>query len=222
MRRSTRAKGGPVAEGNVGGGTGMVCHEFKGGIGTASRVVREEEGGWTVGVLVQANYGRRELLRIDGARVGEAIPTTEIPAPYERPPVGSPPAADRAGAGSIIVVVATDAPLLPHQCARLAQRAGLGIARVGGTGGHTSGDLFISFATGNRDIPQPELGEDPRRTVDIRMLSDAFIDPLFLATIEATEEAIVNAMIAAETMTGIDGVTAHRLPHDRVRAMLNV
>ncbi len=214
------AGSGPVAEGNVGGGTGMVCHEFKGGIGTASRVVREEDGGWTVGVLVQANYGRRELLRIDGFRVGEAIPVSEVPAPYERPPLGWAPGSDPAGAGSIIVVVATDAPLLPHQCARLAQRAGLGIARVGGTGGHTSGDLFLCFATGNRDIPQPELGFDPRRTVELRMLSDSFIDPLFLATIEATEEAIVNALVAADTMTGIDGVTAHRLPHDRVRAIL--
>ena len=127
-----------------------------------------------------------------------------------------------ADAGSIIVVVATDAPLLPHQCARLAQRAGLGIARMGGTGGHTSGDLFICFATGNRDLPQPELGTDARTTVELRMLSDSFIDPLFLATIEATEEAIVNALVAAETMTGIDGVTAHRLPHDRVRAILRV
>ena len=110
--------------------------------------------------------------------------------------------------------------MLPHQCARLAQRAGLGIARVGGTGGHTSGDLFICFATGNRDIPQPELRQDPRATVELRMLSDVYIDPLFLATIEATEEAIVNALVAAETMTGIDGVTAHRLPHDRVREVM--
>ena len=216
------ASSGLVAEGNVGGGTGMVCHEFKGGIGTASRVVGVDEGGWTVGVLVQANYGRRELLRIDGVRVGEAIPVSEVPAPYERPPLGTVPAGDPAGAGSIIVVVATDAPLLPHQCARLAQRAGLGIARMGGTGGHTSGDLFICFATGNRDLPQPELGTDARTTVELRMLSDSFIDPLFLATIEATEEAIVNALVAAETMTGIDGVTAHRLPHDRVRAILRV
>ncbi len=215
------ARGGQVTEGNVGGGTGMICHEFKGGIGTSSRVVRSDEGGWTVGVLVQANYGRRELLRIDGVRVGEAIPVAEIPSPHDRPALGSPPIADRAGSGSIIVVVATDAPLLPHQCARLAQRAGLGIARVGGTGGHTSGDLFICFATGNRDIPQPELGHDARPTVELRMLSDSFIDPLFLATIEATEEAIVNALVAAETMTGIDGVTAHRLPHDRVRAILS-
>lgn len=214
------ATAGPVAEGNVGGGTGMICHEFKGGIGTASRVLAPAEGGWTVGALVQANYGRRDLFRIDGVRVGEAIPTSEVPSPHDQPAAGSAPGADRAGAGSIIVVVATDAPLLPHQCARLAQRAGLGIARVGGTGGHTSGDLFICFATGNRDIPQPELSDDPRRTVELRMLSDAFIDPLFLATIEATEEAILNAMIAADTMTGIDGVTAHRLPHDRVRAIL--
>ncbi len=211
---------GPVAEGNVGGGTGMICHEFKGGIGTASRVVGPDEGGWTVGVLVQANYGRRDLLRIDGVRVGEAIPITEIASPDAVPPAGVAAGAPVPGSGSIIVVIATDAPLLPHQCARLAQRAGLGIARVGGTGGHTSGDLFICFATGNRDIPQPELRQDPRATVELRMLSDVYIDPLFLATIEATEEAIVNALVAAETMTGIDGVTAHRLPHDRVREVM--
>ena len=208
------ARGGPVAEGAVGGGTGMVCHEFKGGIGTASRVVDEASGGFTVGVLVQANYGRRGWLRVDGVPVGEAIPTDEVPTPYsdieddeEAPPPGS---------GSIIVIVATDAPLLPHQCERLAQRAGLGIARMGGTGAHSSGDLFLCFATGNRTLPRTSFRSDPRVTADIRVLNDFAIGPLFDATIEATEEAILNALLGAETMTGRDGITAHALPHDRL------
>jgi D-aminopeptidase len=210
-----------VAEGGVGGGTGMVCHEFKGGIGTASRVVDAASGGFTVGVLVQANYGRRDWLRVDGVPVGEAIPTDEIPSPYgpgdEDTPVattiGRPPAP---GSGSIIVIVGTDAPLLPHQCERLAQRAGLGIARMGGTGAHSSGDLFLCFATGNRSLPRTSYRADPRVTADIRVLNDFAIGALFDATIEATEEAILNALVAADTMTGRDGITAHRLPHDRL------
>jgi D-aminopeptidase len=206
------AAGGPVGEGNVGGGTGMVCHEFKGGIGTASRVVDEAQGGWTVGVLVQANYGRREWLRVDGVPVGEAIPTSEVPSPYAPGDDDGPPA----GSGSIIVVVATDAPLLPHQCERLAQRAGLGIARMGGTGANTSGDLFICFATGNRELPHTTFATDPRLVVDVRTVNDHAIGGLFDGVIEATEEAILNALIAAETMTGRDGVTAFALPHDRL------
>ncbi|MDQ3127701.1 MAG: P1 family peptidase [Chloroflexota bacterium] len=211
------ARGGPVAEGGVGGGTGMVCHEFKGGIGTASRVVDEGSGGFTVGVLVQANYGRRDWLRIDGVPVGEAMPVEDVPSPYsavvddDSPPTEAPP-----GSGSIIVIVATDAPLLPHQCERLAQRAGLGIARMGGTGAHSSGDLFLCFATGNRMLPRTSFRGDPRVTVDIRVLNDFAISALFDATIEATEEAIVNALVAAATMTGRDGITAHALPHDRL------
>jgi D-aminopeptidase len=210
------AHDGPVEEGNVGGGTGMVCHEFKGGIGTASRVVPEASGGWTVGVLVQANYGRRELFRVDGVPVGEAIPTTEIPSPYDAVEEGGPVKAPPPGSGSIIVVVATDAPLLPHQCERLAQRAGLGIARMGGTGGNSSGDLFLCFATGNRGLPGITFAEDPRVAVDVRSVNDHVIDGLFDATIESTEEAILNAIVAAETMTGRDGITAHALPHDRL------
>jgi D-aminopeptidase len=208
------AVGGPVPEGDVGGGTGMICHEFKGGIGTASRVLPTALGGHTVGVLVQANYGKRAWLRVDGVPVGAEIGFDEVPSPYATasllasrlPPPGS---------GSIIVVVATDAPLLPHQCERLAQRAGLGIARVGGTGGNTSGDLFIAFATGNRP---PHDDEDRPKTLvyDVRAVGDGVIDALFDAVIEATEEAIVNALIAAETMVGRDGVTAHALPHDRL------
>ena len=212
------ASGGPVAEGTVGGGTGMICHEFKGGIGTASRVIDPIAGGWTVGVLVQANYGKRDWLRVDGVRVGEAIPTSEVPSPYDQ--VGRskslPP-----GSGSIIVVVATDAPLLPHQCERLAQRAGLGIARAGGTGGHTSGDLFIAFATGNR-LPLGTDDEDPLGlgTYTVRAVRDIAIDRLFDAVIESTEEAIINAIVAAQTVVGRDGITAHAIPHDRLREVM--
>jgi D-aminopeptidase len=213
------ATDGAVPEGNVGGGTGMVCHEFKGGIGSASRVVDAEWGGYTVGVLVQANYGRREWLRVDGVPVGEAIPVTEIPSPYaatedDDAPPGSRHASPAAGSGSIIGIIATDAPLLPHQCERLAQRAGLGVARMGGTGAHSSGDLFLCFATGNRRLARTSFRADPRLVVDIAGLNDFAIGPLFDATIEATEEAILNALVAAETMTGRDGITAQALPHD--------
>ena len=175
---------------------------------------RTDRGGHTVGVLVQANYGKRAWLRVDGVPVGAEIGVDEVPSPYDedpRPATGLPPA----GSGSIIVVVATDAPLLPHQCERLAQRAGLGIARAGGTGGHTSGDLFIAFATGN-DLPADDEDRPSTRTIDVRSAGPAVIDALFDAVIEATEEAIVNALVAAETMVGRDGLTAHALPHDRL------
>ena len=182
------AHDGAVEEGNVGGGTGMVCHEFKGGIGTASRSV----DGYVVGVLVQANYGRRERFRVDGVPVGKLI-GDRIPLP------------GRAGeAGSIIGIVATDAPLLPHQCDRLAQRAGLGVGRMGGTAAHSSGDIFLAFATGNDAL----AGEGE---LAVRMLSDTEIGPFYDAVIESTEEAILNAMLAAETMTGRDGNTVHAL-----------
>jgi D-aminopeptidase len=189
------ARSGVVAEGNVGGGTGMICHGFKGGIGTASRVV---DDGFTVGVLVQANHGRRERLTVAGVPVGELID-----APL--------PAGPGRGGGSIIVVAATDAPLLPHQCERLAQRAGLGIARLGAGGEHFSGDLFLAFATGNRGLPASDYGASPPLTVPLQMLSDGHITPLFDAVADATEEAILNALLAAETMTGRDGITAHAL-----------
>jgi D-aminopeptidase len=205
-----------VAEGNVGGGTGMVCHGFKGGIGTASRIVDDEAGGYTVGVLVQANYGRRQRLRVNGAAVGERIPPTDVPLPERSDPSATP----APGAGSIIVVVATDAPLLPHQCTRLAQRAGLGVARMGGAGEHWSGDLFIAFATGNRGIPSSEYGAPTVVDASLSMLSDAHITPLFYAVVEATEEAILNALLAAETMTGIDYVTAYALEPDRLLGAL--
>ncbi len=207
------AAGGPVEEGTVGGGTGMVCHEFKGGIGTASRVIAAEAGGYTAGALVQANYGKRRLAadrRRAGRRGDPGRRRCRVPgATGARPPAPSP------GSGSIIVVVATDAPLLPHQCERLAQRAGLGIARAGGTGGHTSGDLFIAFATGNR-LPTARDDEAPGSApYDVRAVGGSVIDLLFDAVIESVEEAIVNALVAATTVVGRDGITAHALPHDR-------
>ena len=200
---------GPVAEGGVGSGTGMICHGFKGGIGTASRVGGDRDGGFTVGVLVQANHGRRARLSINGVPVGRHVGPDVVPLPAD-------PADVSEGSGSIIVVIATDAPLLPHQCQRLAQRAGLGIARTGGVGEHTSGDLFLCFATGNRGMTPGELGRPGRLTVPLTMLSDAYITPLFDAVVEATEEAIVNALFSAETMTGRDGIIAHALPADLV------
>jgi L-aminopeptidase/D-esterase-like protein len=197
------ARGGPVAEGNVGGGTGMVAHRFKGGIGTSSRVLKKEDGGYTVGVLVQANYGRRDLLRIAGVPVGQEIADL-LP---KRGDAGD-------GSGSIIVVVATDAPLLPHQLKRLARRAGLGVGVVGGRGENTSGDLFIAFSTANPENSKME------GVAHIEMLPNERISPLMSETVNATEEAIVNALVAAETMTGVDGNTVYALPHDRLRAVL--
>ena len=204
------AAGGPVAEGSVGSGTGMICHGFKGGIGTASRVV-VEAGGATVGVLVQANQGSREQLRIAGYPVGQSISTAEVP---------SPGAFDREGAGSIIVAVATDAPLLPVQCARLAQRVGLGVARAGGLGENFSGDLFIAFATGNRGLPPNEIRDDVPLSLPVQMLANRWITPLFQAVVEATEEAILNALLAAGTMRGC-GTTAHGLDARRVVDVLS-
>ncbi len=204
------AADGPVAEGNVGGGTGMICHELKGGIGTASR----RAGEWTVGVLVQANYGTRELLRIDGVPVGQGISREEVPSPWDQ--VGE--VAGRLGpeGGSIIGIVATDAPLLPHQCERLAQRMGMGVARMGSYASHGSGDLFVCFATGNRDLSRGAGEDDPRGTVDVRMVVDEAINPLLEATVEATEAAVTNALLGAETMVGRDGITAHALDPDRL------
>ena len=195
------AMSGPVAEGNVGGGT-------------ASRRAAD----WIVGALVQANYGARELLRIDGVRVGEAIGRDEVPSPWDQVDA----LAERAGSegGSIIVVLATDAPLLPHQCARLAQRAGMGLARMGSYASHGSGDLFCAFSVGNRDLSRNAGEDDPRGTRDVRMVVDAGINPLLEAAAEATEAAIVNALLAAETMTGRDGITAHALPLDRLLEVL--
>ena len=208
------AESGAVGEGNVGGGTGMICHEFKGGIGTASRRVGE----WTVGVLVQANYGERDLLRIDGVPVGRAIPTSEVSSPWDE--VDALNARATAEGGSIIGIVATDAPLLAHQCARLAQRVGMGVARMGSYASHGSGDLFLAFATGNRGLSRNGGEDDPRLTVELRMVVDQHINPLLEAVAEGTEEAIVNALLAAETMTGRDGITAHALDPDRLVAVM--
>ena len=208
------AHGGPVTEGNVGGGTGMICHRFKGGIGTASRRLDSKDGGYTVGVLVQCNYGARPQLRIAGVPVGRQIPDL-LPC---REPCGSPRSARdprlAADVGSIIIVVATDAPLLPHQLKRVAKRAALGVGKMGGVGGNSSGDIFIAFSTAN-----------PRAAADtglagLAMLPNERITPLFEATVQATEEAIINALLAAETMTGADDLKVTALPHDRLREVL--
>ena len=206
------AHDGAVEEGAVGSGTGMICHGFKGGIGTASRVLSESEGGHTVGVLVQANHGRRERFAVNGVPVGRAF--DDIPLP------GAPAGASTQGAGSIIVIVATDAPLLPHQCTRLAQRVGLGVARVGGVGEHTSGDLFLCFATGNRGMTAGGIDEQAPHTFPLAMLADVYITALFDAVVEATEEAIVNAVLGATTVEGRDRIVAHALPGERLARVL--
>jgi L-aminopeptidase/D-esterase-like protein len=199
------ASSGLVREGNVGGGTGMTCHGFKGGIGTSSRKLAPGDGGYTLGVLVQANYGGRRSLMIAGVPVGREI--ADLKPLFRREPIP--------GSGSIIVVVATDAPLLPHQLKRLARRVPMGIARVGGMGGNGSGDIFIAFSTANPEAAQR------RELSNIERLPNDRMNPLISATIHATEEAIVNALVAAETMTGINGNTVYALPHDRLRQVLS-
>jgi D-aminopeptidase len=189
---------GPVAEGCVGGGTGMICHEFKGGIGTSSRLVEAGGAAFAVGVLVQANYGRREDLRIDGAPVGAKIGFDLVPSPWRSEPDG----------GSIIVIVATDAPLLPDQCRRLAQRATVGLSRVGGYGHDSSGDIFFAFSTGNH-LPAGERG-----ALEVGTLPSRSMDGLFHAVADATEESIANALCAAETTVGREGRVAHAVPLD--------
>ncbi len=193
------ARPGPVAEGGVGGGTGMICYEFKGGIGTASRRLAAKDGGYTVGVLVQANHGLRHQLRIGGLPVGREIRDGLVRSQ---------------DSGSIIIVVATDAPLLPHQAKRLARRAALGLARTGSVAGNGSGDLFIAFSTAN-----PRVG-DAEGLVSLSMLPNDRMGALFEATVGATEEAIVNALVAGRTMTGRAGNRVIGLPHDQVRAIL--
>jgi D-aminopeptidase len=219
------ASDGRVAEGNVGGGTGMICHRFKGGIGTASRKLSAEAGGYTVGVLVQCNYGQRSRLSVLGAPVGREIPDllpcntlaggAERLPPCARAGATAPEAAsDDNGSGSIIIVIATDAPLMPHQLDRLARRAALGVGRMGGLGEDSSGDLFVSFSTAN-----PGASADTG-TVRLAMLPNDRINPLFEATVGATEEAILNALLAADTMTGADGNRVYALPVDRLLAVL--
>ena len=201
------ASAGAVAEGNVGGGTGMVCHEFKGGIGTSSRIVKTDNGPFTVGVLVQANYGLRRHLRVDGVPVGARIPHTDVPVPNWKASPITP-------TSSIIIVIATDAPLLPGQCDRLAQRATVGLSRVGGVGFNGSGDLFLAFSTAN-PVPNGET-----EILNARWLPHAHMNPLFEGVAEATEEAILNALCAAETMTGHKGRVAHALPTDRLARVM--
>jgi L-aminopeptidase/D-esterase-like protein len=198
------ATSGPIAEGNVGGGTGMRAHGFKAGIGTSSRVLDSKDGGYTVGVLVQANYGARDQLRIAGVPVGKEI-SDLTPVRGEQ----------KDGQGSIIVVLATDAPLLPHQLKRLARRVSLGIGVVGGRGENSSGDLFIAFSTANAEVSKTA------GTAQLRMLPNEGINPLFRETVNATEEAIINSLVAARTMTGINGNTAYAIPHDRLRAVMS-
>jgi D-aminopeptidase len=190
---------GPVEEGNVGGGTGMVCNEFKGGIGTSSRVLSVKEGGYTVGVLVQCNYGRRDQLRIAGVPVGKEIP--------EKPAYGS-------DTGSIIVIVATDAPLIPTQLKRVAKKVSLGLGRDGSYSGDGSGDIFLAFSTANPGA----VGS--KGLHQLTMLPNDSLDPIFLATVQATEEAVINAMVAAETMKGIDDHEVIALPHERLQEVL--
>ena len=198
------AASGPVAEGNVGGGTGMRAHGFKAGIGTSSRVLDSKDGAFTVGVLVQANYGARDQLRIAGVPVGKEI--------SDLTPVRGD---QKDGQGSIIVVVATDAPLLPHQLKRLARRVSLAIGVVGGRGENSSGDLFVAFSTANAEASKTA------GTAQLRMLPNEGINPLFRETVNATEEAIINSLVAARTMTGINGNTAYAIPHDRLRAVMS-
>jgi D-aminopeptidase len=217
------ARSGAVAEGSVGGGTGMVCFGFKGGIGTASRRLEAQAGGYTVGVLVQCNAGRRSELRIAGVPLGREItdltPCQTIPGAAGRmracTTTALTPTDDRReGMGSIIVVIATDAPLLSEQLRRLAVRAALGVGVTGGKGENSSGDLMIAFSTAN-----PRAAEDAG-VAHPEMVPNSRMNPLFYATVEATEEAIVNAMVAAETMTGANGIRVYSLPHDRLRTVL--
>ena len=193
------AHSGVVEEGSVGGGTGMICNEFKGGIGTSSRVLDAKAGGYTVGVLVQCNYGAREELRVAGVNVGREIPEHTV---------------WNGDVGSIIAVVATDAPLIPTQLKRVARHVALGLARNGSYGGNGSGDIFLAFSTANPSAISP------RGLHQVTMLPNDSLDPIFLATVQATEEAVINAMVAAKTMTGVDDRTVIALPHDRLRAIL--
>jgi len=193
------ASGGAIVEGNVGGGTGMICNGFKGGTGTASRRLDAKEGGYTVGVLVQCNYGRQEQLRIAGIPVGRELPPGIVRDKDQ---------------GSIIVVVATDAPLLPQQLKRMARRVPLGLGRDGSYSGNGSGDIFIAFSTANSGA------WDPKGVKQVAMLPNDEMDPLFLATVQCVEEAVINAMIAAETMTGINDFTVNAIPHKELQEVL--
>lgn len=217
MQALDAAASGPLAEGNVGGGTGMNCYGFKGGTGTASRIVHGADRSWTVGVLLQANFGGRTELRVGGHALGRG---SQAPNPlddtdwFEREVEGH----AVAGAGSVIVVVATDAPLLPDQCRALARRVPLGLARTGTTGSHFSGDIFLAFSTANDGALASRMGVGAGTVETIEHVSWGAIDPFFAAVVEATEEAVVNALVAARDMVGRDGHASYALPHDEVRA----
>jgi D-aminopeptidase len=220
------ARSGPVVEGAVGGGTGMLCNGFKGGIGTSSRVLPREAGGHTVGVLVQCNYGSRRGLRIAGVPVGQEFPDAMVCVAGSQPPTREwlrdmPKCAERSSGrerpdeehGSIIIVVATDAPLLPHQLERLVKRAALGLGREGSIASHYSGDIFLAFSTANAGVADTTLAT-------VQMIPNERLDPLFTATVQATEEAVTNAMVAAKTMIGADNIQATALPHGRLIEIL--
>jgi L-aminopeptidase/D-esterase-like protein len=208
MQALDSATSGAIEEGNVGGGTGMICYEFKGGTGTSSRKLPDKLGGWTVGVLAQCNFGRRFQLTVAGVPVGQHLldnaPFTNGENPFKQDD------------GSLIVIIATDAPVLPHQLKRLAKRATLGMARTGSMGGNGSGDIFLAFSTAN---PEAAHG-DEMGLANIRTLNNDHIDPLLSASALATEEAIINAMIAAEDMTGHNGLNVEALPHEKVQEIL--
>lgn len=199
------AKNGPVQEGNVGGGTGMICHSFKCGIGTSSRIVETVDGKFTVGVLVQANYGSRETLRVAGVPVGKY---------YNDDTTFNEAGTPEKDMGSIIIVVATDAPLLPHQLKRLAKRAALGLARNGSYAGNGSGDIFIAFSTANDNAKQGGA------VTTVKMITNDEIDPLFLGTVQATEEAIINALVAGKDLKGTQGRTVKAISHEKLQQIL--
>jgi D-aminopeptidase len=211
------ARPGAVAEGNVGGGTGMICHEFKGGIGTSSRVVDQEAGGYTVGVLVQANYGLRNQLRLNGIPVGRLIPVEEVPGKNQSGG-GISNRLRGEDQGSIVVIMATDAPLLPVQCRRLARRAALGLGRVGSIAADSSGDFCLAFSTANKLDTASDAGQN--HTMAIAAAHPDLMTPLFEAAVEAVEEAIWNALCMAETIPGILGRTGYALPLDRLRRIM--
>lgn len=211
------AAGGPVAEGSVGGGTGMRTFQFKAGIGTSSRVVEADGRNYTVGVLVQSNFGRRPQMRVAGAPVGREIPDLLPEAPNEGggPDAGGPDAGGTGRDGSIIIVAATDAPLLPNQLDRFVRRTSLALGRLGSISMNGSGDIFVAFSTANEEAAHSSSGVAP-----LEMLAHRHLDPFFEAVIQATEEAVVNALVAGRDMVGVNGRKVYGLPHDRLREAL--
>jgi len=214
------ASDGAVTEGCVGAGTGVICHQFKSGIGTSSRIIDVGGERFTVGVLVQANHGTRASFTIDGVPVGRILDLDAVPAPGSTTAHATPPPASSRESGSVIIVVATDAPLLPTQLRRLAQRAGLGLARLGAFAGNYSGDLIIAFSTAAGDLPPMTYGSEAVLRIPVEMLSLAALDPFFEGVVEATEEAVLNALLQAETMVGRDGITAYALEGRRLQTVM--